>query len=570
MNFIKQKPGLFICICSLLFLFLLNLPLNLSVSCANENQGLAFTWGQALLRWHDLTYGRGLLYVLLNAIVLKIFGFNTWAIVGIHILETIILISIGVLLYLIVRKILKSDIYGAISVLFWIIFICTPIGKSGLVVEIASHYNLDEECLCVLFSLCSILCFLLSNFFENNQVSNPNIKEKIYSFLAGLFAVCSLMSKGNGAILCIAIIVWLLQVYLFQREYFKSLKTHFVYCFLGIILSLSFFNFILYKLHGDLFLSWKNYFFVGNYSHNYLMSWRVFLKTIYMFMTRYTNSMSNFVLFFFAFLLFGIGLFNGCFKRNAQNPLAMFWSLISIWSFGNACVIMVPGDYQPYYYHLIWPSLAIVFVIGLHELFVLLKGKKIVISFISALVVIFFINRIYLSLPSHYHLARALNVLSVFNQPQSFQDPVLPYKTSHFRPYQFLLADAINIHLPDKNSTFYVLTFSERGLTAFTPLTYIYSKRASPTTVDAGLLAVPTIIEMKLKVLKRDLSIRKPNILIVPKNISLQPWQVEYLPPFLEWVKDLIRNNYRFENFFELAVKGRQSETFLVYRKIKK
>jgi hypothetical protein len=287
-------------------------------------------------------------------------------------------------------------------------------------------------------------------------------------------------------------------------------------------------------------------------------------------MTRRANSMSNFVLFLFAFLLVGIGLFNGCFKRNAQNPLSMFWSLISIWGFGNACVIMVPGDYQPYYYHLIWPSLAIVFVIGLHELFVLLKGKKVIISFVSALVIIFFINRIYLSVPAHYRLARALNVLSIFNQPQSFQDPVLPYKTSHFRPYTFLLADAINIHLPDKNSTFYVLAFSDRGLTAFTPLTYIYSKRASPTTVNAGLLAVQTIIETKLKVLKRDLSTRKPDILIVPKNISLQPWQVEYFPPFLSWVKDLIRNNYRFENFFELAVKNRQSETFLVYRKIKK
>lgn len=568
MYLIRQKTGFFLCVFFLIVLFLLRLPLNLSVICANENQGLAFIWGQTLLLWHDLTYGRGLLYVLLYAIVLKVFGFNTMAIIGIHVLETIISISIGILIYLIVKKIMKSDMCGALSVFLWLIFICTPIGKSSLIVEISSNYNLNEESLCVLFSLLSILCLIVGGLFYNS--SNLNHKEKSLLFLAGLFAVCSLMSKASGAVLCIAIIVWFLQMYLFQREYFKQLKSRFTYCFLGIIFSLLFFNLILYKLHGDLFLSWKNYFFVGSYSHDYLLSPGAFFHQIYMFMTRYTNSINNFLLFSFVFLLFCGGLISGVLKRNTQNSIKMFWSFISIWGLGNACVIIVPGDYQPYYYYLIWPSVAIILVMGLRKLFLLLQGRKVILSFVSVFVIAFFAYRIYQSVPSHYKLVKALNVLSVFNQPESFQDPVLsPNQNSHFRPPKFCLADTINAFLPGKNDTFYTLVFSQAGLSALGPLSYIYSKRASPTTVDIGLLAVPTIIETKIKVLQGDLLNRKPNILIVSKEVPLKSWQVKHLSPFLHWVENLIDNDYRYEASFNLALRNNKTETFLVYKRVK-
>ena len=565
MSFVRQKSGLFICILSLFIFFLLRLPLNLSVACANENQGLGFIWGQNLLLWHDLVYGRGLLYVLLYAAVLKIFGFNTLAIVGIHILETIISISIGILLYLIVQKILKNDFWAGICVLVWITLICTPIGKSSLIVEIASHYNLDEEYLCVLFSLCSILCFSLGNFFDSNQNSNFNIKEKIFSILSGVFAVCSLMSKASGAILCIAVFVWFLQACLFQRENFRFLKLRFLYYFLGMLLSLLLFNFVLYVLYGDLLLCWKNYFFVGSYSHDYLNSCSAFFQAIYRFMTRCTDSVSNFILFFTAFVLFVYGLLKGCFGK--KNDSTGFWSLISIWGIGNACAIIVPGDYQPYYYHLIWTSISVIFVLGMHELFLFLKtaDKKRISIFVSVLVSIFFIYRIAVSIPAHCDFIRALNALSVFNQPQSLQDPVLPYKTTlNFRPLKFRIADEINILLPDKKSTFYILDFSGKRLVS--SLSYIYAKRCSPTSIDVGLLAVQTIIETKLKILKRDLSVRKPDVLIVPESISLQPWQAAYLPPFLDWADNLIKNNYRLENSFNLL---NPNETFFIYRKVK-
>ena len=148
----KNHVGLLLCVSSLFIYFLLQLPLILSVECANENQGFAFTFGQGLLLWHKLPPGRGLLFVLPYAIILKIFGYNTWAILAVHFLETIVLISIGILIYLIVNRTLKNSFYSALAVLLWVIMVSSPIGGSDLKIEIRSHYNLQDECLSVLFS----------------------------------------------------------------------------------------------------------------------------------------------------------------------------------------------------------------------------------------------------------------------------------------------------------------------------------------------------------------------------------------------------------------------------------
>lgn len=569
-NFIKNNTGLLICIGFLLILFLLNIPINLSVVCANENQGFAFTFGEGLLRWKELACGRGILFVSLFASILKIFGFNTYSIIAVHILETIILLLIGVLIYLIVSKSTKNNFLGGLSTALWVIMISTPIGTSGLQVEILSHYNLNEENLCVLFSLSSLLCMVVSNFFNPDKGTLISRKEKLFSFLAGVFTVCSLMSKANGAILLIATVLWFLLLFAFRKQEFKFLSTKILYYFSGAIFSLSLFNIVLYILSGDLVHVWKDYFLLGNYTNEHLTSVKLLLSMVLKFMTRYTNSISNFVLFFFGLLLFILGILKWMFQKEGKNNLTNFWLLIGIWGLGNVCVIIAPGGYQPYYYHLIWPSLSIVFVIGLHELFLFLRVQKAIIFFVSLLVIAFFSHRICLSASAHYHIAREHSTLSVFNQPQSFQDPVLPYNPKlNYRPYQLILADGINVHLPDKNNTFYILAFSDFGLTAINPLTYIYSKRASPTTVDFSLLAVPTIIEMKLKVLKRDLFNRKPDVLIISTNIPLRPWQVQYLSPFLAWVQELIKSSYHFETSFNLAVTNDKTETFFVYRKIK-
>ncbi len=372
------------------------------------------------------------------------------------------------------------------------------------------------------------------------------------------------MVKTNGAILLIATVLWFFCLSAFQKTDFKVLSTRILYYFSGVVISLLIFYAILYSYNHDLISLWRDYYFAGSYTQEHLKSIKTLLKSFFMFMTRYTNSVSNFILFFITIILFICGVVKSLFKN--QSKVISFWLLMSLWGFGNICVIIIPGEYQPYYYYLIWPSIAIVFVLGLYEL----SNRKIILAFASLFISIFFLCRIYISIPSHYYLIRALTALSIFNQPQSFQDPVLHYKANlSFRPRIFQLADAVNSLLPDKSSTFYILDFSNKGLIAFTPLSYIYAKRYAPTTVDAGLLGVPNIIETKLKDLKRDLARRKPDIFIVSKSISLQPWQVRYLPSFLEWVNNLIKEEYRLETFFNLVMPDNQSETFLIYRKIK-
>ena len=154
-------------------------------------------------------------------------------------------------------------------------------------------------------------------------------------------------------------------------------------------------------------------------------------------------------------------------------------------------------------------------------------------------------------------------------EPQSFQDPVLPYNSELVEREGLLkAADAVNVLIPNKRETLYIFNFASRGVTGFTPLTYIYAKRYSPTTVDSALLQVPTIIESKLKILKRDLINRPPNILIISKDIYLEPWQIKYMEPFLNWFKNfLINNNYKIVKVFNLSHADGNKETFNVYKK---
>ena len=568
MNFVKVNFGLFICISSLLILFLLNLPVNLSVLCSNENQGFAFTFGQGLLLWKELACGRGILFVSLFAIILKTFGFNTYSIIAVHIIETIILLLIGILIYLIVSKIAENNFWGGLSTAFWVIMISTPIGASDLKVEILSHYNLNEENLCVLFSLSSLFCLVLSDFFDLNQKTTTAIKQNIFSFLAGVLAVCSLMSKANGAILLIGTLLWLVLLCIFRKQDFKSLSGKILFYFFGVVLSLFFFNILLYMLGGDLINTWKDYFFLGSYTQEHLTSMKLLLSMFLKFMTRYTNSLSNFTLFLFGLLLFTAGILKGLFQRSKRNIFTNFLLIIGIWGIGNVCVIIAPGAYQPYYYHLIWPSLAIVFSLGLHD--ISKKVNKRLMMYLTLGISLFFVVRISIVTLPHIKLAKELMETNIFNQPQCFQDPVLPYSDLTNRRAFLQLADKINILLPKKDSTFYILNFDRQGVAfGFIPTTYIYSKRYSPTTVDSSLLGIPNIIESKVKVLKNDLVKRLPELLVVSGNIYLESWQIKYLSDFIKWFSRYLKDNYNFEttfNYLEISGTG-GTKTFYVYRK---
>ena len=547
MNLIKKESGLIICIFSLLIYVLLRFPLNNSVVCANENQGFAFTFGNTFLEWGELAPGRGLLFVALYALVIKLFGFNTYSIIAIHVLETVFVLTVGMLLYLVTQNIVKNSFLSGLATLFWILMISTPVGYSNLVVELRSHYNFNEENLCLLFSLFSIYCL--------------QKKHQWFFFFAGVLAICSLMSKANGAVVSIATILWFIQLKFFQKNIFAKLKKNIIYYFFGVLLSLVLFNIIIYLFNPNLIAFWKDYFLLGVYKTNHLASLNSFFHGIFNFMTRHTNSTNNFVLFSLALILFIYGIA----KLNTTKNTYLIWSLVGLWGLGNACVIIIPGTYQPYYYHLIWPSIALVFVFGINELF---QSNKKIFAFLGAIIfLIIFTHRIFTSIPAHISLTKELNQVSISSQPQSFQDPVLPYDIETYKREGHLKsADAINIFIPKKKDTFYIFNFNKQGVSGFSPLSYIYAKRSSPTSVDCNLLKIKNIAETKLTTLRKDLTNRPPHALVLSKDMIFTDWQKELFKPFLSWFNNFIQDNYTHTGGFNFT-HGDKVETFLLFQK---
>lgn len=567
---LKNKPGLLLTVVSLLIYCLLKMPLNLSVVGTNENEGFKFLFGQSFLMWGELSPGRGILLVFPYAMILKIFGFNTYAIIATHILETVVLVLIGILLYFLIKQITESELYGGIATLLWTVLVSTPIGGSGLPIEIRAHYTLHGECFCTLYSLFSLWCMSLSGFFKGGNISS--FKEKFLMFTAGLLAVCSFMSKTNGGVLLLAVFIYILTLLFFKREHFYNIKSHIKYFFSGVILSFLFFNMILYFYEKDLYSYWKDYLLIGSYTTDHLKSFTAFFHDILKFMSRNTVSLNNFLLFLFTFMLFAWGIIKGTLNQK-KSYIFSFWLFISIWGIGNICAIIIPGEYQPYYYHLIWPSVAITLSLFFYTYKTFLR-KSVLLLFVFIFTLLF-CHRIIISIPTHYELAKNLSLLSIFNQTQSFQDPVIPYDpNSAGRDGYLQLADTINILLPEKNQTFYFFNFGQKGPTGLTPLSYIYAKRYAPTSIDCGLLKISNIAQSKLKILKRDLLKRIPEIFILSKDIYLEPWQTEIMKPFIAWLSEYVRNNFKYETTFNFSILNEENkiknETFVVYRRVKK
>lgn len=533
-NISKNALGIVFFVSSLSILFLINTPLNLSIVPLNENQGFAFVWGQCFLLWHEIAEGRGLIFVSLYSLILKIFGFNTYSIIASHIIGTLVLMICSYLIYLILKQITGNSLYGGIASLIWVLIIITPIDTQNSVVELRSHLNLNEENLCVLFSLCSILLLVKSDLFRTNPSLIISLQEKYYLVTAGFFSICSLMSKGNGAILTIGFTLFTILT-LFKN---KKIISKIVFFYLGAIASLLIFNLILYTFDHDLISYWKDYFFVGKYTDEHFHSLKSMLKNIIIFLTRSSFSPTNLAMHSLAIILFIICIVK--FMFSSRNNL--FNLLISIWGIGNACVIIIPGQYQPYYYHLIWPSIAIIFSILLNNL-----SKKIKKYFIFILVFMFGV-RILFSVPVYYDLTKKIAPLFIFNQRESFEDPVSQLSQNSIRQkYGFLkFADKINLLLPNKSDTFYIFNLHESIGTALTPLTYVYSKRYSPTTVPCGLLQVRGILGKKVNKLKTDLLKRPPKLLIVAETNFIPTWQANYISEFLSWFDNYIKNNYIF------------------------
>ena len=541
---ITDKLGLYLFIGSLIFYFLMELPFTLSVSCGNVNEGFYFGYGQHFLEgshlYRDIYAARGPLFILFYALVVKIFGFGGWSIIAIHAIHSMIVSLIAIAIYLISKKIFQSSFYSGLAVIFWVLIQLSPIGQWGNYFEYESSFSLEAENFCVLLSLLSIYC--LFSTYENTNNHKKNI---ILSFISGLLATCSMMFKGSGAVIAIAVFCWAIYLVLFQNKVFKTLKYGFVLFFTGLCFSLLVTFLALYIHNGELSSFLSEYYALGYYSDKPTQSIGSFFLSIFNFMLRYVNSPTNFILFFLAFLFFIVGLIK---------PLHPLFSLICIWGLGSACAVIAPGAYSSYYYILVWPSVVISLAYGLKMLFRHVKlldnklSKALVVVFIS----LFFIERFCITLPTYIEMTKREIDLNLFYEPESFQDPLESLsnkKPNPKRPSFLKVADLINSYLSNKKDTFYIFNFVQ-GHQDFSPYIYIYAKRTPSSTVYSDWLHVERLVNKSMEALIKDLVKRPPKVLIIPEKIFLKQNVSKLLTPFFNNLTLYLRQKYHLIDTF--------------------
>ena len=150
----SERIGQLIFIESLVFYFLIKLPFNLSVLCSDTNEGFYFIFGQHFLNGTHFDVSEMIytnLFVLIYALIIKLFGFGTWSIIAVHITQTVIVLLIAALIFSITCKLFENTFYASLSVLFWILMQVTPIGQWGNKMELESAFALNPEYFIVLF-----------------------------------------------------------------------------------------------------------------------------------------------------------------------------------------------------------------------------------------------------------------------------------------------------------------------------------------------------------------------------------------------------------------------------------
>jgi len=598
----EDKLGIFFLVSSLLFYFLIKFPFNFFVICSNVNEGYYFIFGQTLLDGRPFEVFRGPLFVLFYSLVLKIFGFGTYSIIAIHIFQTILCLIIGLTIFVLVKKIFSGNLYAGLSVLFWVLMQFVSIGGWGqgtMEGEIESTFALEAEYFCVLFSLLSMY-FLFTAIKEKGS----NLNDYIFSFIAGICAASSTMFKANGAVLGIAIVFFAIYLLFLEKKIFYLLWKHLICFIIGLFFSLLMYNFLIYFLKGDVCWFWKNYFTIGSYSTSFLSSLKSFLVHIWNIMTRYYFSISNFVLFLFAFASFLWALIRNIFiaperKTRELAPedlsekqqsagrrfikqdsfhLKIFSPLLGIWGIGNMCAVIAPGEYASYYYILVWPSIAIAFSLVIKDLFsnfTFMRNKFVVLGMVI-LVTAFFLNRIFIASPSYITMLKNLHGLIFTYQPESFQDQVRfnykkPYNDK--RPSFLRVADLINSYLPNKNDKFYVFNLTSGKHLTFTPFIYIYAKRPPSTFVISDYFYYKKLSELFLDKLKRDFILDPPKIIILPNNPDLAILQRADLTPFLIWFNKFLWDKYYLKDTFQYSCTGylchsfEEVETWRIYER---
>ncbi len=561
-SLIKRKSGLILLISSLLFYCLVKLPFNLSVVCTSSNEGFYFVFSQYLLDTHKFDFIRGPLFIFIYALVVKLFGFGTWSIIAVHFVQTFTVCLIGISLFYLGKIVLKSDFFSGLTVLFFILFQVTPIGGWGLDFEFESAFALECEYFCILFSIWSLICLL--------NISSGN-KSKFLYFLAGIFAAFSFASKASGIIIVIALFCWCIYLFFFQKKHFLNTISNISFFTLGFLMCVLLFSLVLVSLSAEPLSFWKNSFLIGSYSKSYLKSPLDFLSNILKFMTRDTNSFNNFFLFFLTFLSLAWGLVRSHILRIKDDFTQMFWTFISIWGIGNIFAVIAPGEYASYYYILVWPAVSIFLSLLLKDLFSFIKifQMKSVRILICLLISLVFIQRIAVVFPTYLKLAKPNLDLSVFSQPQSFQDPVVfPYSPlPKKRILALWVADLINSQLPDKKDKFYVFNFFD-NFPIFSANLYIYAKRSCQTSILSDHLLVKSILEDRAIKLAKVLIETPPQIIIIPKYLHMSPALRPLIKPFLEWLTLFLEKNYHLSGSFDVITPKKNPETCYIYKKI--
>lgn len=564
---IKKNLGLIILLSSLLIYSLIKLPLNLSVLCNSENEGFYFVYGKALLEWREYTCGP--FFIILYAFIVKLLGFNTYSIIAVHFVQNIVVILIALILYFLVKRSLNSNVLGSLSVVFWLFFILTPQGHMSNLTEILTHFGLEAEYFCILFSLLSLLCLQKSKFFQLEK-TNLTLQEKFLFFLSGSFSLFTLMFKVNGLGLFLSLFFFFLILLIFERPYYKILIKKFVYILFGIVFSIGFFQIFPWIFNIDSFVFWKKYFIAGSYSQEHLTSLNLFFINFIKFMTRDSSSFTNFMLFLITCLLFLWGFARYFLFRSQEKDLSRFWLLLSLWGVANIFLIIAPGIYQPYYYHLIWPIVSIVLVLGIRDLlhFSSNRYQKKIAWFVTISLIFFFVSKLFLVFPTYLDLYSRIKLVSIFNQTESFQDPVLSNIQNPLRPNFLKFADTINNLLLNENDTFYVFNFNKEGPTNFTSASYIYAKRFPPTHTISDHLHYPNILSERLEDLKKVLIARPPRIFVISKDVYMKPWQVEILTPFIKWFNDFLASKYTLKlSLVNKQISSGNEEVFFVYER---
>lgn len=567
----KVNKNLMLLFFAFIFYFLIKIPFTLSVLCTNENEGFYFIYGKCFLDWKELV--GGVLFTPIFSFIIKFFGFGAKAIIAVHFLQTLVIILVGILLYFNLARIFSINYLATFAVIFWLVLFLAPYGASGLIQEILNHLTFEAEPIIILYTLCFLLSLINTGIFNIENSNSWKANKTGFYFLTGLFSALPLTYKANGIMTLIALVLWIATLFLFEKKLFLQNIKNFSILFFGITCGILLFGYLYYFYNPycekDSFLFFKNYFTVGYYEE---FSFQNVFLSLKAFMFRYSDSKLNFTLFALFFLISIWNLIKRFILNFKDKKEYLYWILISYLSLGYSIAVILPGKYEPYYYHLIWPFVSMQIFGFIEEI----KSsaniflKKVFLPCMVILLLLFSLIRIVQSAPLYFGLIKEMEKSFYYNQPISFEDPVNSLNPKRmFRESLLKVSDEVNLLLPDKKSTFYYLNFYNGGITAFTPLTYIYSKRYSPSLVLSGLLQFRPLIELKLQILKKDLIERPPEILIISEMINLHDWQLQYFPSFFEWLKIFLQNNYKYEKTlgpYYITSNSEEAEYFYVYK----